>query len=148
MTAPLVLTRPRRAVLSAPVPRPATTPAEPAEDDDADRIAATATSLAVACLEIFAGIRRSESIARWVDAELLAKIDRRARLRAEIAPVSPVRDHAAARILQAGRVRVCRVHATVAEATVMVRTQTRFRAVAVRLELLTNRWTMTALQTM
>ncbi len=39
-------------------------------------------------------------------------------------------------------------HATVAEATVMVRTQSRFRAVAVRLELIANRWTMTALETM
>lgn len=147
MTAPLVLSRPRRAAHRASVPRPPTTPVEPIADD-ADRIAATATSLAVACLEIFAGVRRSESIGRWVDAELLAKIDRRARLRAEIAPVSTVRDHRAARTLQAERVRVCRVHATVAEATVMVRTQSRFRAVAVRLELIANRWTMTALETM
>ncbi|SMY03287.1 hypothetical protein BSP109_03383, partial [Brevibacterium sp. Mu109] len=75
MTAPLVLSRPRRAAHRASVPRPPTTPVEPIADD-ADRIAATATSLAVACLEIFAGVRRSESIGRWVDAELLAKIDR------------------------------------------------------------------------
>lgn len=150
MSAPLVLTRPRRAPATAPRP---TRPSPPRTEavpptDDADRIEATAKSLAIACLEIFSGIRRSESIARWVDADLLTRIDRRAQLRAEIAPATPMREHTAARTLQAGHTRVCRVHAEVAEVTVMVRTATRVRAVAIRLELLTNRWTMTAMQTM
>ena len=54
--------------------------------DDRARIAATATSLAVACLEVLSGVRRSETIARWVEPELLAKIDHRCQLRAEVAP--------------------------------------------------------------
>ena len=117
-------------------------------DRDNDRIAATATSMAVACLEIFAGIRRSDSISRWVDRTLLAKIDQRAQLRAEVAPPKPVGEFGSARTLQAGSARVCRVNEVVAEVTVIVRTHSRFRAVAIRLELITTRWTMTALQTM
>ena len=165
MTAPLVLSRP----LAASTPsrrglRPGTesthdgnrkrSSAPDAEDRDEtrdrddDRIAATATSMAVACLEIFAGIRRSDSISRWVDRALLEKIDQRAQLRAELAPSHPIGELGSARILQAGNARVCRVNAAVAEVTVVVRTQSRFRAVAIRLELITTRWTMTALQTM
>ncbi|GAA1634111.1 hypothetical protein GCM10009700_21590 [Brevibacterium sanguinis] len=152
MSAPLVLTRPARTTAQATRLTRSTTGATPPRpmppDDDGERIAATATSLAIACLEIFSGVRRSDTIARWVDQELLEKIDRRAQVRAEIAPTRPVRDHAAERTLTAGRSRVCRVAETVAEVTVMVRTPARYRAVAIRLELLTNRWTMTALQTM
>lgn len=153
MTAPLTLSRPQAAQTTRTVAsRGRTVPGtnRSGEDDPADRerIAATATSLAVACLEILAGTRRSESIARWVDRELLIKLDHRAQLRAEVAPHTPVRDLGPARILQPGRAQVCRVTADVAEVTVLVRTQNRVRAVAIRLELLTTRWTMTALQTM
>lgn len=155
MTAPLVLSRPRVAStpLRSGVRNPvATAPAAgqntASEDGDDSRIAATATSLAVACLEIFAGIRRSDSISRWVDRALLEKIDQRAQLRAEVAPIKPIAELGATRTLQAGNARVCRVTNAIAEVTVVVRTQNRFRAVAIRLELLTTRWTMTALQTM
>lgn len=154
MTAPLVLSRPRRAATphTDPMQNPPTAstvkqcPAGDGEEDS--RIAATATSLAVACLEIFAGIRRSESISRWVDRRLLEKIDQRAQLRAEVAPTKPFGELGAKRTLQAGNARVCRVTGTIAEVTVIVRTRNRFRAVAIRLELLTTRWTMTALETM
>ncbi len=148
MTAPLVLTRPRAAEPPRTLDR--RTPATPVRPDDGDdaRIAATAKSLAVACLEIFAGVRRSESVARWVDRELLEKIDQRAQLRAELAPARPPDGLGARRRVQAGSARVCRIDDRVAEVTVVVRTHNRFRAVAVRLELLTTRWTMTALQTM
>ncbi|SMX88914.1 Rv3235 family protein [Brevibacterium antiquum] len=155
MTAPLVLSRPR--VASTPLSgggqnpvgtAPAAKQSSAADDRDDSRIAATATSLAVACLEIFAGIRRSDSISRWVDRALLEKIDQRAQLRAEVAPTKPIGELGAARTLQAGNARVCRVTGAIAEVTVVVRTQNRFRAVAIRLELLTTRWTMTALQTM
>ena len=172
MTAPLVLSRPRAASLPQgrrSRDRLATTPAEvpsrsPKDDgpksaatsaagdggrcQDDSRIAATATSLAVACLEIFAGIRRSDSISRWVDRTLLEKIDQRAQLRAEVAPAKPIGELGATRTLRAGNAHVCRVTDAIAEVTVIVRTQNRFRAVAIRLELLTTRWTMTALQTM
>lgn len=160
MIAPLTLTRPQAAATDVekehrPHGRPAreqirsrVSGMPPEDSADRERIAATATSLAVACLEIFSGIRRSDSIARWVDRELLEKIDHRAQLRAELAPSRPVRDLGTMRTLQAGNARVCRVNDVVAEVTVIVRTQNRFRAVAVRLELLTTRWTMTALQTM
>lgn len=165
MTAPLVLSRPlaastppRRGLRAGAESAHEGTREKPTRDDagdrdeardrDDDRIAATATSMAVACLEIFAGIRRSDSISRWVDRALLEKIDQRAQLRAEVAPSKPIGELGSARILQAGSARVCRVNAAVAEVTVVVRTQSRFRAVAIRLELLTTRWTMTALQTM
>ncbi|MGO2023846.1 MAG: Rv3235 family protein [Brevibacterium aurantiacum] len=155
MTAPLVLSRPRVANTPPANSRqnrigtaPAAKTNHVAADRDDSRIAATATSLAVACLEIFAGIRRSDSISRWVDRGLLEKIDQRAQLRAEVAPAKPVGELGPSRTLQAGNARVCRVTGDVAEVTVIVRTQSRFRAVAIRLELLTTRWTMTALQTM
>lgn len=151
-TAPLALSRPRmaapprnRGTQNSVATGPATEQNTAADDS---RIAATATSLAVACLEIFAGIRRSDSISRWVDRALLEKIDHRAQLRAEVAPAKTVGELGAARTLQAGNARVCRVTGAIAEVTVIVRTQNRFRAVAIRLELLTTRWTMTALQTM
>jgi hypothetical protein len=161
MTAPLTLTRlqahptpPRR-----PTPRPSAVPAQQTgrgrtrdqggvTGDDRQRIAATASSLAVACLEILSGVRRCESIARWVEPELLAKLDHRAQLRAEVAPNRAPSDLGGPPVVQPGAAQVCRVSPDVAEVTVVVRTPSRFRAVAVRLELLTTRWTMTALQTM
>ena len=165
MTAPLVLSRPMSS--STPLrrglrPDAASTREKTSEKSlntedgdhaeawhaDENRIAATASSMAVACLEIFAGIRRSDSISRWVDRALLEKIDQRAQLRAEVAPSKPIGDLGSARTLQAGNARVCRVNDAVAEVTVVVRTHSRFRAVAIRLELITTRWTMTALQTM
>lgn len=164
MTAPLILTRPQAApptrtrvspVRSSADGQPDQTHRSPsssspsrAPDQELGRIAATATSLAVACLEIFSGVRRSESIARWVERSLLEKIDHRAQLRAELAPAKPFGELSRKRTLQAGNAQVCRVTDTVAEVTVVVRTQNRCRAVAVRLELLTTRWTMTAMQTM
>ncbi|AZU00395.1 MULTISPECIES: Rv3235 family protein [Brevibacterium] len=156
MTAPLTLTRPQA---SAP-PRRQVTPRSTAQSprrvgrhtrgqdiaDDRARIAATATSLAVACLEVLSGVRRSETIARWVEPELLAKIDHRCQLRAEVAP------HRAAvpgaRTVKPGTAHVCQISPEIAEVTVIVAAANRVRAVAVRLELLTTRWTLTALQTM
>lgn len=161
MTAPLTLTRPQSA--KAPPrrrPAPLTTassarsvvekvdPNSRASADERRRIAATAASLAVACLEVLSGVRRSDTIARWVDPELLARIDHRAQLRAEVAPSSHPSDTGGRGALQAGRARVCQVSAEIAEVTVLVRTPHRIRAVAVRLELLTTRWMLTALQTM
>src|SRR5699024_2078638 len=116
--------------------------------DESERIAATATSLAVACLEILSGVRRSETIARWVDPQLLERIDHRAQLRAEVAPTHPPAELGSPRVVRPGTAHVCQVTPTVAEVTVIVATPNRFRAVAVRLELLTTRWTLTALQTM
>ncbi|RBP66150.1 hypothetical protein DFO66_10393 [Brevibacterium sanguinis] len=148
MTAPLVLSRPRAASPARPLSRrTAQGPRPPGPEDDA-RIAATARSLAVACLEIFAGLRRSESIARWVDRDLLERIDRRAQLRAELSPPRPPADPDPRRRVRAGTARVCRIDDGIAEVTVVVHTPQRSRAVAIRLELITTRWTMTALQTM
>lgn len=156
MTAPLTLTRPQAA---PPTRSDSRTSALPhaherlrARDRDAaedrQRIAATASSLAVACLEILAGVRRCETISRWVDPELLARLDQRAQLRADIAPAREPADLSSPRVVQPGTAHVCRVSPEVAEVTVVVRTSQRYRAVAVRLELVTARWMMTALQTM
>ena len=156
MTAPLTLTRPQ----APPPPRRPVAPVPTAQSprrvsrhdrgqdiaDDRARIAATATSFAVACLEVLSGVRRSETIARWVEPELLAKIDHRCQLRAEVAP------HRAtvpgSRTVRPGTAHVCQVTPEIAEVTVIVAAANRIRAVAVRLELLTTRWTLTALQTM
>ncbi|MGJ5723153.1 Rv3235 family protein [Brevibacterium sp. H602] len=156
MTAPLTLTRPQA---SAP-PRREVAPSSTASPtrrvsgqvrgqdiaDDRARIAATATSLAVACLEVLSGVRRSETIARWVQPELLAKIDHRCQLRAEVAPHRATA--AGARTVRPGTAHVCQISPEIAEVTVIVAAANRVRAVAVRLELLTTRWTLTALQTM
>ncbi|WP_166971032.1 Rv3235 family protein [Brevibacterium atlanticum] len=152
MTAPLTLTRPQAqtAPLHTRTPLRTSAPADPdgADADDRQRIAATATSLAVACLEILSGVRRCETISRWVDPELLARLDQRAQLRAEVAPARAPAEVTSPRVIQPGTAHVCRVSPAVAEVTVIVRTPNRCRAVAVRLELLTARWMMTALQTM
>ena len=156
MTAPLTLTRPQA---SAP-PRRSSTPVPTAQSprrasrqvraqdiaDDRARIAATATSLAVACLEVLSGVRRSETIARWVEPELLAKIDHRCHLRAEVAPQRATVP--GARTVRPGTAHVCQISPEIAEVTVIVAAANRVRAVAVRLERLTTRWTLTALQTM
>ncbi|MFP3396802.1 Rv3235 family protein [Brevibacterium sp. SIMBA_078] len=156
MTAPLTLTRPQA---SAP-PRREVAPSSTASPtrrvsgqvrgqdiaDDRARIAATATSLAVACLEVLSGVRRSETIARWVQPELLAKIDHRCQLRAEVAPHRATAP--GARTVRPGTAHVCQISPEIAEVTVIVAAANRVRAVAVRLELLTTRWTLTALQTM
>lgn len=161
MTAPLTLTRPqsatvpprRRAVplTTASSGRSVVERVDPNSRESADerrRIAATAASLAVACLEVLSGARRSETIARWVDPELLARMDHRSQLRAEVAPSGHPSETGGPGAVQAGRAQVCQVSPTVAEVTVLVRTPHRIRAVAVRLELLTTRWTLTALETM
>lgn len=161
MSAPLALSRPRSAPRPAP-PRPgapqnvsrvvngalSTTQVEVGGDEERSRIVATAKSLAVACLEIFAGVRRSDSVAKWVDPDLLRRIDERAALRAEVTARrnSSIRSPAAR--VRAGAVRVCMIDRSTAEVCVIVRTPHRFRAVAIRLEQLTTRWTMTQLQTM
>ena len=156
MTATLTLTRPQA---SAP-PRRSSTPVPTAQSprrasrqvraqdiaDDRARISATATSLAVACLEVLSGVRRSETIARWVEPELLAKIDHRCQLRAEVAPQRATVP--GARTVRPGTAHVCQISPEIAEVTVIVAAANRVRAVAVRLELLTTRWTLTALQTM
>lgn len=156
MTAPLTLTRPQA---SAPPRREVAASSTESQNrrvsgqvrgleiaDDRARIAATATSLAVACLEVLSGVRRSETIARWVQPELLAKIDHRCQLRAEVAP------HRATvpgtLTVRPGTAHVCQISPEIAEVTVIVAAANRVRAVAVRLELLTTRWTLTALQTM
>ena len=160
MNAPLTLSRPQAATSSTRREDPPTsTRRAPGEHgsgrgsdrvvgDESERIAATATSLAVACLEILSGARRSETIARWVDPQLLDRIDHRAQLRAEVAPNRPPAELGSPRVVHPGTAHVCQVTPTVAEVTVIVATPNRFRAVAVRLELLTTRWTLTALQTM
>ncbi|MGC2940321.1 MULTISPECIES: Rv3235 family protein [unclassified Brevibacterium] len=153
MTAPLTLTRPqaavppRRQVASPSTAQSSRNPIRGQDfADERARIAATATSLAVACLEVLSGVRRSETIARWVEPELLAKIDHRCQLRAEVAPQRATVP--GARTVQPGTAHVCQVSPEVAEVTVIVAAANRVRAVAVRLELLTTRWTLTALQTM
>lgn len=161
MSAPLTLSRPQAATSSTrrkdlPSTSSRRIRGAPGHDresnrgagDESERISATATSLAVACLEVLSGVRRSETIARWVDPQLLERIDHRAQLRAEVAPTRPPAGPGSPRVVQAGTARVCQVTPTVAEVTVIVATPNRFRAVAVRLELLTTRWTLTALQTM
>lgn len=52
------------------------------------------------------------------------------------------------RTVRPGTAHVCQISPEIAEVTVIVAAANRVRAVAVRLELLTTRWTLTALQTM
>src|SRR5699024_5307768 len=61
------------------------------------------------CLEILSGVRRSETIARWVDPQLLDRIDHRAQLRAEVAPTHPPAELGSPRVVQPGTAHVCQV---------------------------------------
>src|SRR6188508_2112626 len=94
-------------------------------------------------IEIIAGARDLEQIARWVDDEVYKTLLKRVVLSAQArqatgrAPTRPV--------FAIGSLTVCEPRDGVVEAVVVVRGRARVRAVAIRLEGLDRRWRATAI---
>ncbi|GAA3767994.1 hypothetical protein GCM10022240_20520 [Microbacterium kribbense] len=140
-----------RALAGAAAPRPAPRPA-PAEDDlcEPERTPATALpdpepllrNLTQGVLEVLAGVRDVNQLARWMSEDAFqsvltrASLSTRARSARGVAATRPVHT-------------ICSVHCTipldnVVEAVVIVGGPARTRAVAVRLEGLDRRWRATS----
>ncbi len=137
------------AATTALVPRPV-------GDDGADRAdestpgppplpdpAATAQALALCVAEILTGARDVESIARWITDDVQRHLHQRAAYAARARSASPHRNRRPS--IRVGTVVVSRPRDGVAEASVVVHTRSRARAVAIRLEERAGRWRATAI---
>ncbi len=101
-----------------------------------------AGALGLCVAEILTGAREVDSIARWITDDVHRHLQHRAALAARARSLGR---HARARpLLRVGSVLVCHVTEGVAEATVVVLTRNRARAVALRLEDRQGRWRATA----
>ena len=115
----------------------------PVAAEGADDFGTTVKALAVAVVEVLHGTRSQQTIARWVTPELLEKIRRYAQTRRTLARATP----AAAAHSPAAAPRLCYVTERIVEATVILRSAQRSRAVALRLEQHKHRWMVTELVT-
>jgi len=143
------------AAASALVPRPAGTDAPVAADRSvrADGStpeppllpdpAVTAQALALCVAEILTGARDVESIARWITEDVQRHLHQRAAFAARARSASPHRNRRPS--IRVGTVVVSRPRDGVAEASVVVHTRSRARAVAIRLEERAGRWRATAI---
>jgi len=94
-------------------------------------------------IEILAGARDLEQIARWVDDDVYRSLLKRVVLAAR---ARQVRGQAPARpAFRLGSVRTCEPRDGVVEAVVIVHNRARSRAVTIRLEGLDRRWRATAI---
>jgi hypothetical protein len=94
-------------------------------------------------VEILAGARELEQISRWVSDEVYRHLLKRVVLSAR---ARHARNATVVRpVITIGSVRVCSPADGVVEATVIVRSRIRVRAVALRLEGLDRRWRATAI---
>ncbi len=123
-------------------------PAE-ADAEAVRRIAGIARSVAQGSLEVLAGTRPLQQLARWLDPENYERLQLRANLVRCIRP--PAADAGAARTrtprhVVIRSVRVCPVSADVYETSVVAFDQTRVRAVALRIEQRRGSWRITALE--
>ena len=142
--------------MSQPLPVPAPPPARPRALPVDEYFAPQPTSsaqlpdpvpllenLTRCVIEILAGARELEQIARWLDEDVYRHLLRRVVIasRARAAKTLP----AARPVFTIGSTHVCMPRDGVVEATVTVRGRTRSRAVALRLEGLDARWRATAI---
>lgn len=132
-----------RAVVAVPAPWPDGPPARapdheaPAADDPLDP-AEVAAALARCVVEVLAGARDVDSIARWVTEDVHRHLLHRA---AVAARARALRRRARSRpLVQVGTVRTCSVAPGVVETAVVVHTRSHARAVTLRLELRQGRW--------
>lgn len=101
------------------------------------------TNLARCVVEILAGAREIEQIARWVSDEVYRHLLKRVVLAAR---ARSVRGSSTARpTFSVGAVRLTRPSDDVVEAVVVMHGRARSRAVAVRLEVMGTRWRATAI---
>ncbi|WP_051973659.1 Rv3235 family protein [Cryobacterium sp. MLB-32] len=97
-----------------------------------------AINLARCSIEAMAGVREPEQLARWVDDAVYQRILHRIVLATRARAVTrrpPDRP-----IISIGTVRLYEPRAGIVEATVIVHTRTRVRAVALRIEAVGTRW--------
>lgn len=94
-------------------------------------------------IEIIAGARDLEQIARWVDDAVYTKLLKRVVVSAQARQAA--RRPATRPVITLGNVTVCEPRDGVVEAVVVVHSRMRTRAVAIRLEGLDRRWRATSL---
>ena len=121
-----------------PPPKPAGNWTSPAGEDA--RIEAISRSVTMGALEVLAGVRPLQQLARWMDFEEFERLQLRTNL---ARGRGQARLHRNVRIL---RVRVCPVSAGVYEVAVAAGETDRVRAVALRLEQRRGLWKVTALE--
>lgn len=142
----LVLTRPAPSAPRCPRTR-SPEPQEPPSPQDtavADTLAKTASALALAAVEILNGQRSSRTVSRWFTPELLENMRVSAGIRATLARSRPPQPAA----FTAGRARICQVTSDIAEASVVIHSPRRSRAVSLRMEQHRGRWIVTQLLTL
>jgi hypothetical protein len=122
-----------------PVREDGTSPGPPPLPDPAE----TAQALALCVAEILTGARDVESIARWITDDVQRHLHQRAAYAARARSASPHRHRRPS--IRVGNVVVSRPRDGVAEASVVVHTRSRARAVAIRLEERAGRWRATAI---
>lgn len=94
-------------------------------------------------IEVLAGARELDQLARWVSDDVYKHLLKRVVLSARARAVKG--QHAQRPIVMIGRISICEPRDGVIEAVVMVHSRVRARAVAVRLEGLDHRWRATAI---
>jgi hypothetical protein len=94
-------------------------------------------------IEVLAGARELDQIARWVSDDVYRHLLKRVVLSARARQVKGQR--ATRPTFSLGHTRVCRPRDGVVEAVVLVHSRARSRAVAIRLEGLDHRWRATAI---
>lgn len=100
-------------------------------------------NLARCVVEALLGVREVEQIARWVNEQTYLHLTRRAIAARRARALRKQQVHAVA--IHIGTVAICHAADGVVEATVVVRSPGRTRAVALRLEGLDGRWRATAI---
>ena len=142
---------PLRLVPGDPAPAPGPDTSEPSAPlvwaaDETREICAISRSTVQAAIEVLAGIRPAQQLARRLDERCLASLQHRAALTRRVpCGASPTagRLH---RNPSVRSVRACRVSADVYEASAVVVEESRVRAVALRLERSRLAWRVTVLE--
>lgn len=106
-------------------------------------VRAWAARFAQAVVEVTGGDRPLPQLLRWTSPRVYAELGRRVRVMAQSRSVEQRRSTVRPQVRS---VHLCRPVPTVAEVSVHVRHGRRSRAIAVRLELRSDRWTCTALR--
>lgn len=118
-------------------------------------VASMSCKVAQAALEVLSGVRSVQQLARWLDALCLNALATRARLHADAQKAecrrqshvpNPENVHTLHHQPQVHSVHCSAVSPGIFETTVVIADKTRFRAIAMRFELLGGLWKVTALQ--
>lgn len=139
--APPVVPQQRQATVRPLYPEPISPDANWASspEDDA-RVDAIARSVTIGALEVLAGVRPLQQMARWLDPAEFERLQLRTNL---VRGRSDLRLHRNVRVL---RVRVCPVSEGIYEAAVAAAETSRVRAAALRLERRRGLWKVTVLE--